>query len=388
MRKRGIRGHPMISYRFKSLLFSAAAFVFLFAVPFRVFAVTDDAADEAAGVSGLSEQSELPDETPQEPGDDVSFMAEEELPAEDTPEAEIDFLNERFTGLSQGEYSVTANGVVYAVFADVSGETGIDQNWFAKTVFIVKNGDGAVTSDSAAQSLAVPARPAAVYVTGSDIAPGTPQSGSLFGVTAAMEYRPERGSVWFDGPVSGSSVSGLVSGVYLVRVKATESSFAGFTGEAVIATGPAAFLSGKTVRFTGSNPVSWEIDMPYIDFWRLMSGGLPLVEGRDYSAAAGSTVIALSGGYLSGLQNGTYTLRAEWQDGSGAVIYCEPVLVIARSGSSSGAAQTDSVVDSSDAPYTGDDSDILFWLPVLFVCAAAVIFFPSYAARLARRGGN
>ncbi|WNS41488.1 S-layer homology domain-containing protein [Paenibacillus sp. MMS20-IR301] len=138
------------------------------------------------------------------------------------PAAAIDYEAEQLTGLSaNGTYTV--NGT--AVTADSAGKLAIDSGWLGTTLSIVKKGNGTTTSDSAAQSLPVPSRPAAPAGVGkTDETTVNGIDGILTGVNAAMEYKLSTAATWSD--ITGTSVTGLAPGTYDVRTKATSSSFA------------------------------------------------------------------------------------------------------------------------------------------------------------------
>ncbi|GHV62569.1 hypothetical protein AGMMS49587_09780 [Spirochaetia bacterium] len=169
-----------------------------------------------------------------------------------TPAAVIDYVNEKLTGLTaSANYSVNTIGKS----ADVSGTIAIESIWFGTTLSIKKTGDGTTTVDSEAQSLAVPARPAisGVMAIQPAVIGGT---GGINGTTSAMEYKHSTDSGWT--AILGSSVTGLATGSYAVRIKAAESSFKSeevsitinaFTGTAE--TKPNAAINYATEKFTG-----------------------------------------------------------------------------------------------------------------------------------------
>ncbi|MDR1526702.1 MAG: hypothetical protein LBS46_03400, partial [Dysgonamonadaceae bacterium] len=138
------------------------------------------------------------------------------LTQEATPAAAIDYIRETLTGLTaSAEYLI--DGTDYT--ADAEGILSIDASWLGTTLSIVKKGDGASTYSSEAQSLVVPARPAAPTVTG-----GITQ---IEGTSAAMEYASAADGTW--APCSDGSTA-VEAGEYLVRLKAVAGvSFAGAT---------------------------------------------------------------------------------------------------------------------------------------------------------------
>ncbi|GHU54533.1 hypothetical protein FACS189442_0900 [Spirochaetia bacterium] len=172
--------------------------------------------------------------------------------AETTPAAAINYTTEKFTGLSANA-NYTVNTITKT--ADASGMIAIESGWFGTTVSIKKTGNGTTTVDSAAQSRAVPSRPAISGVTAVQpaVIGGT---GRINGTTSAMEYKRSTDSGWT--AITGSSVTGLAAGSYAVRVKATASSFKSaevsitisvFTGTAE--TTPAAGINYSTEKLTG-----------------------------------------------------------------------------------------------------------------------------------------
>ncbi|GHT95547.1 hypothetical protein FACS1894141_4350 [Spirochaetia bacterium] len=136
-----------------------------------------------------------------------------------TPNAGIDYANEKLTGLT-GSANYTVNGV--AKTADASGTIAIESGWFNTTRSLIKKGNGTTTVDSPAQSLGIPARPAAPGLTA--IQPAVINgTGGINGTNNGMEYKLTAASGWT--PVTGSSITGLAAGLYAVRVKATASTF-------------------------------------------------------------------------------------------------------------------------------------------------------------------
>ncbi len=77
---------------------------------------------------------------------------------ENKPAAVIDYRQEELTGLVPGG-SYTIDDTAYT--ADGEGRIPIIEGWFGKSVSIIKKGNGSETTDSTAQTLSIPARPAA-----------------------------------------------------------------------------------------------------------------------------------------------------------------------------------------------------------------------------------
>ncbi|ETT29844.1 S-layer protein, partial [Paenibacillus sp. FSL R7-269] len=142
--------------------------------------------------------------------------------AETTPAAVIDYTAEQLTGLTPGA-AYTVNG--QPVTADVNGKLAIASSWLGASLSIVKKGDGSATTDSVAQTLNVPSRPAApAGVTATDETAINAQDGALVNVDSTMEYKKSAAGAW--GVVTGTAVTGLAPDTYYVRVKATATDFA------------------------------------------------------------------------------------------------------------------------------------------------------------------
>ena len=135
------------------------------------------------------------------------------------PEIKIDFTNEKLTAFVEGgSYIIDTEPV-----SPTNNELDIT-NYIGKTISIVKKGNGTTTTDSAPQSLIVPARPAAPKNL-QGVAPETADGkGSITGIDATMEYRlktAENNGAWAAYPQDG-----VAPGEYEVRLKATATDFA------------------------------------------------------------------------------------------------------------------------------------------------------------------
>lgn len=149
-------------------------------------------------------------------------------PVEPTPTASISYTAESLIGLTaNADYRV--NGTSYT--ANSSGGLEIQPIWFGNTINIIKIGVNG-TTDSAAQSVVIPARGAAP--TGITTTPDSGSTdGEINGVTSDMEYKLSTASIWT--PITGTDVTGLGAGTYNVRYKATSTAFASEEFDAVVA---------------------------------------------------------------------------------------------------------------------------------------------------------
>lgn len=144
--------------------------------------------------------------------------------SENKPAAEIDYRKEKLTGLAAGG-TYRINDTEYT--ADGEGCIPIKEEWMGTTVTVVKAGNGSETTDSPAQNLPIPARPAKPKPTGEDVAvPGG--TGKLTGLAAdtAYEISTDGGKTWVSRRADGNGViTGLAPGAYTVRVEVGASNF-------------------------------------------------------------------------------------------------------------------------------------------------------------------
>ena len=103
-----------------------------------------------------------------------------------------------------------------------------------QTLFIRK-AETATTPAGAAVAITVPERPAAPTVSGENESIEGRKNGKITGVSAAMEYKKAESQQWI--ACSGETITALTPGQYQVRLKATNSSFAGVPADVEIAVG-------------------------------------------------------------------------------------------------------------------------------------------------------
>ena len=132
--------------------------------------------------------------------------------------------------VSGGKYAVT--GAATTNFT-ASGTTHDLTGVVAGTLSIVKKGDGIITTDSTAQTIPVAKAATPSSVTAVGCTTSSNNDGKLQNVTNAMEYQKSGDAAWTPG--TGSEISGLINGTYLVRVKATGTTLASDNQSAVVA---------------------------------------------------------------------------------------------------------------------------------------------------------
>ena len=161
---------------------------------------------------------------------------------EGTPEAAIDFMSERLTGLVPNS-AYTVNGSPRT--SDGACAIAIEEPWLGATARIVKAGvPDDFTVDSEAQALSVPSRPAAPAGIGKTDTTGGNSNGTITGVDSSMEYRSSGADSW--SRIDSTELSELAAGIYYVRTRATENAFASFTAGATIASSTAGANDGRT----------------------------------------------------------------------------------------------------------------------------------------------
>ncbi|SDN97614.1 Calx-beta domain-containing protein [Acetanaerobacterium elongatum] len=148
---------------------------------------------------------------------------------EPAPAADIDYETEQLTGLiANAKYLI--DGASYT--ADANGKIVLYDQWFGNTsLSLVRRGNGTTTTDSTAQSLPVPARPATAPTVNGHAQVGSVK-GKITGVTTEMEYSD--GSGWI--ACTGDSITELAAGTYHVRYRAsnTAKKFASAAADVVI----------------------------------------------------------------------------------------------------------------------------------------------------------
>lgn len=143
----------------------------------------------------------------------------EPISGEDTPGIIINYADETLTGfITGGRYTIDGQEVTPANGALAAAD------YMGKTISIVKLG-GEGTTDSAAQQLTVPSRPAPPSVLAVDETSEGQKDGKITGASEDMEYKLSSSDRWTD--CTGTEITGLAAGDYQVRTKATDTAFSG-----------------------------------------------------------------------------------------------------------------------------------------------------------------
>lgn len=211
---------------------------------------------------------------------------------ENKPNAAVDYVNERLTGLISGaKYEISGSGITTYSFTATETYCEIDENWFGKNISIVRVNDTEINCNSEAQTIDIPGRPAAPTLTTQEESYEGAGDGKISGVDTTMQYRKTGETNWIS--CTGSELTNLATGSYEVRVKAIAGTqFAGKTTKVTI--GTKAFTFEKPTDIPTGNTTTW-IDS--LNLSSYVSGGkIPYT----YTIVSGPAWITLKGSTISG----------------------------------------------------------------------------------------
>ncbi len=226
----------------------------------------------------------------------TNFLYHLEQP-EATPTAALDPINEALTGL-KANAGYTVSGATY-VTADTYGTIPLNANWIGSTISIVKKGITDTSTDSAPQSLVIPARPSAPAVTADDT------NDVIIGITSSMQYSID-GGAW---TTYSSSNPPHLSGNHTVKVRyAATASPAALVSDATkltftIATTPTPTPTPSTGYTVSGTVLEWNSGVSSI------SVGTNVQLYKDTTAVSNAVVTDTYGSFtIAGVSNGTYNL--------------------------------------------------------------------------------
>ena len=129
----------------------------------------------------------------------------------------------------------------------------------------------------------------------------------------------------------------------------------------VISGADATWWKSSGVNLTITVKRSEADDTCFSHFTGVRIDGQTLVNGTDYTAAAGSTVITLKSAKLQTLSTGVHTVRIDFDDGYAVT----DLTVKASSGGGSGGNNGSSGSSGNSSPKTGDESQVGLWIMVM-----------------------
>lgn len=180
----------------------------------------------------------------------------------DEPQTKIGYVEETLTGLvKEAPYwiSVESDDDGAMMMADADGKIKLEDSWIGKTLRIVQISSEVERSDSPAQSITIPGRPAAPAVSTVEESHPLRRDGKITGLTAGTAYEiSEDGGIlwkWRDAVLTGTEITGLTgagsvfgdvsgsAGTYHVRIKAVDGAdgtgnFSGMPAVVIVQSGP------------------------------------------------------------------------------------------------------------------------------------------------------
>jgi hypothetical protein len=256
---------------------------------------------------------------------------------EETPSAAIDYVGERLTGLvAGGKYSFNSGAAVTLSAATYA----IPEAWTGNTLSIVRVGDNVSKVSSNAQTLPIPARPAApLGLSGSNSTVDGSSDGSISGVSSAMEYKLSSAPLWT--ACTGSTISNLASGSYKVRYKATVTNFASQEGSVTVG-----YDAAQTRTLSVTAPA---FDSVVYDYARPAAKPIVIANSGNWAAAVSSVTVSPATAFEVGGSGATVpaggsisTWTLQPKAGLNAGIYASPTITVSYNGTS-GATATASV---------------------------------------------
>ena len=248
---------------------------------------------------------------------------------EKKPAAEISYKDEKLTGLEKGSTYVI-EGKEYKT-ASTGTTLSISEDWFGKTISIVKKGT-TKTDDSAAQSLKIPSRPSAPTRTLRVTATKTRVEITNADDYSRCEFSMD-GKTWQNsGVFKGTYKTGTTYTVY-VREKSTTKEFASKYASKDFEVGKTSKYNlsgdnridkGDTITFRVKNADKDDFEKILIDDEKLAGKYYSVSESGSY------VVVKVKGSYTEDLKKGDHDVEIVFDDGS-----AEGTFKVASSGSSS-----------------------------------------------------
>lgn len=248
---------------------------------------------------------------------------------EKKPAAEISYKDEKLTGLEKGSTYVI-EGKEYKT-ASTGTTLSISEDWFGKTIRIVKKGT-TKTDDSAAQSLKIPSRPSAPTRTLRVTATKTRVEITNADDYSRCEFSMD-GKTWQNsGVFKGIYKTGTTYTVY-VREKSTTKEFASKYASKDFEVGKTSKYNlsgdnridkGESITFRVRNADEDDFEKILIDDEKLASKYYSVDESGSY------VVVKVKGSYTEDLKKGDHDVEIVFNDGS-----AEGTFKVASSGSSS-----------------------------------------------------
>ena len=135
------------------------------------------------------------------------------------------------------------------------------------------------------------------------------------------------------------------------------------------------FIEGANGSWTnnGNGTLTFRANGDFSKFTGVKIDGT-LIDPKNYTAKSGSTIITLKADYLKTLSVGTHKLTVAYNDGE-----CSTNFVVKTASEQTNPTEGDKTDTTS--PQTGDNSNLLLWVALLFVSIAGIIGTVVYSKR-------
>lgn len=240
-----------------------------------------------------------------------------------TPDPGIAYRETSLTGLAANaeyilEYEMDGEIVTGLGTTDEDGNMIIEDDWMGKECQIIRSGYGLPGADSDPQSLTIKSRPEAPAPMGKEVSGEGREDGKLFGLTAgaAYEISTDDGETWTKKTADDNGeITGLGAAKYVVRVPATDTSFASLPSKTVSVNGHYAVTlhgNGGKAGTTLTDYIEESGAVLPTDWTRT---GYSFVGWYDNADCSGEAVTN-----ISGTDTGAKEYWAKWKDNIAPVI--------------------------------------------------------------------
>ena len=128
---------------------------------------------------------------------------------------------------------------------------------------------------------------------------------------------------------------------------------------------------------SGTDGLSFTSDAEYADFLKVMVDGKDL-DASNYTVKEGSTIVTLNAAYLETLSVGKHTLEIESKNG---IAKTEFTITAAQTGGGTTPQEPDKNRGDTTNPQTGDSSNAVLWIALLFASGAGLFGAAVYSRK-------
>ena len=135
--------------------------------------------------------------------------------------------------------------------------------------------------------------------------------------------------------------------------------------------------AGGTWQKGGTDGLSFTSDAEYADFLKVKVDGNDL-DASNYTVKEGSTIVTLNAAYLETLSVGKHTLEIESKNG---IAKTEFTITAAQGGGGTTPQEPDKNEGDTTNPQTGDSSNAVLWIALLFASGAGLFGAAVYSRK-------